>query len=187
ILPSYNCKDVVSKAIDSVVGQSYPDWELLIVDDGSMDGPLEILQRHAANDARINVLTQPNRGDSKARNLGLSHAAGEFICFLDADDWLPPNSLQARMDKFKTSDAINFVDGHVDVYNEAATSVERDWKPTFRGNPHQQLLRLSPSCFLGLTWMIRRRPGQVYQFNETLNHGEDLLFYTELSRQGGTY
>src|SRR5690606_2215813 len=102
-------------------------------------------------------------------------------------DWFPADSLQARVDKLKASDAINFVDGHVDVYNEAATSVERDWKPTFRGNPHQQLLRLSPSCFLGLTWMIRRRPGQVYQFNETLNHGEDLLFYTELSRQGGTY
>lgn len=187
ILACYNCEDLVSKAIDSVVGQSYDDWELLIVDDGSTDSSLEILRRYGANDPRIKVYTQQNQGVSKARNLALSHASGEFLCFLDADDWLPENSLQARINKFQESPAISFVDGQVDVYDETGKTIQRTWKPAFRGNPHRQLVRLSSSCFLGLTWMIRRKPGQVYQFDESVKHGEDLLLFERLSRGGGVY
>jgi glycosyltransferase involved in cell wall biosynthesis len=187
ILPCYNCQDYIGRAITSVIAQSYHDWELLIVDDGSTDRSPEIIRQRAAGDSRIRVFTQPNGGVSKARNLALANASGEYICLLDADDWLPENSLQARINKFKESEAITFVDGHVDVCNEAGSSIERTWKPTFRGNPHRMLLRLSPACFFGPTWMIRLKASQSIRFDERVRHGEDLLFYAALSRDGGAY
>lgn len=187
ILPCYNCQDYIGEAIDSVIRQSYADWELLIVDDGSTDVSAEIIRQHAARDPRIKVFTQRNSGVSKARNLALAHASGAYVCLLDADDWLPPDSLKSRIDKFNESEAIAFVDGRVDVYNETGSAIERSWKPAFRGYPYRKLLTLSPACFFGPTWMIRLKPGKVCRFNEGLRHGEDLLFYVELSRRGGAY
>ena len=187
ILPCFNCQDFIGLAIDSVKWQSYTDWELLIVDDGSTDRSHEIIREHAADDRRIRVFTQQNGGVSKARNLALANARGDFLALLDADDWLPPESLQARIGKFNQSPATTFVDGRVDVYNEMGDTIERTWRPSFRGNPHHMLLRLSPSCFFGPTWMIRLKPGQTCRFDERLKHGEDLLLYAELSKQGGIY
>jgi glycosyltransferase involved in cell wall biosynthesis len=187
ILPCYNCQDYVGQAVDSVLGQSYTDWELLVVDDGSTDGSRKVIEQHAAGDPRIRVFSQPNGGVSKARNMALANARGEFIALLDADDWLPQDSLKIRMERFRKSPATAFVDGRVDVYNESGTAIERSWTPAFRGDPYHQLLRLSSRCFFGPNWMIRLKPGQICRFNESIRHGEDLLFYAELSKEGGAY
>ncbi len=141
ILPCYNCQDYIGQAVDSVLGQSYTDWELLVVDDGSTDGSRKVIEQHAAGDPRIRVFSQPNGGVSKARNMALANARGEFIALLDADDWLPQDSLKIRMERFRKSPATAFVDGRVDVYCETGSSIERSWKPEFRGNPHSMLLR----------------------------------------------
>src|SRR5690606_29655357 len=103
ILPCYNCQDYVGHAIDSVIGQSYENWELLIVDDGSTDRSPDIIRQYADSNFRIRVITQDNQGVSKARNLALENARGAYITFLDADDWLPPDSLKARVEKFAES------------------------------------------------------------------------------------
>src|SRR5690606_16654444 len=187
VLPCYNCQSYIDQAIDSVFQQTYADWELVIVDDGSTDQSLDIIRQYAESESRIRVFTQENRGVSKARNLALENARGEYIAFLDADDWLPPDSLRSRIRKFTESPATTFVDGRVDVYNESGTAIERSWTPAFRGDPYHQLLRLSSRCFFGPNWMIRLKPGQTCRFNENIKHGEDLLFYAELSREGGSY
>lgn len=187
ILPCYNCQDYVGQAIDSVLRQSYEDWELLIVDDGSTDRSPEIIRQYAATDARIHVITQSNDGVSKARNAALAKAHGEYVVLLDADDWLPQDSLLVRIKKFNESPDIAFVDGRVDIYNEAGNSIERSWAPTFRGNPYRMLVRLSPACFFGPTWMIRLGQGSEYQFDERLKYGEDLSAYVRLAQEGGKY
>ncbi|HEX7016447.1 MAG TPA: glycosyltransferase family 2 protein [Cyclobacteriaceae bacterium] len=187
ILPCYNCQDYIGQAIHSVLRQSYEDWELLIVDDGSTDRSPEIIQQYAATDARIRVITQPNGGVSRARNAALAEARGEYVALLDADDWLPQDSLLVRLRKFNESPDIAFVDGRVDIYNEAGNSIERSWVPTFRGNPCRMLLRLSPACFFGPTWMIRLRQGFEYKFDERLKYGEDLSAYLRLAQEGGKY
>lgn len=187
ILPCYNCQDYIDQAIRSVTHQIYPDWELLIVNDGSTDNSHDIIEKWAAKDARVRIFHQQNGGVSKARNTGLSHARGQFLCFLDADDWLPPTSLESRLRKFETSDAIAFVDGWVQVYSEDETRLERTWKPGYRGNPHRMLLRLSSKVFFGPSWMIRLKPGDNYRFNEDLRYGEDLYFYIQASKDDGAY
>lgn len=187
VLPCYNCQGHIVRAIDSVANQSYPSWELLIVDDGSTDNSLDIIEKWSAQDARVRVFHQQNGGVSKARNTGLARARGQFLCFLDADDWLPPTSLESRLKKFKESDTIDFVDGWVQVYSEDESRLERTWKPGYRGNPHQLLLRLSSKVFFGPSWMIRLKPGGEYRFDENLRYGEDLCFYVQASKPGGVY
>ena len=87
IITTYNRKDFVQEAVDSVLAQSYGDWELIVVDDGSIDGSGEALQRYGE---RLLYSYQENHGVSMARNRGLELAQGEFIAYLDSDDlWLP--------------------------------------------------------------------------------------------------
>lgn len=94
IIPVYNIKDYVSTCIESVIAQTYENFEALVVDDGSFDGSADILDSFAAKDSRIKVFHIENGGVSSARNFGLSKAAGEYIFFLDGDDFLSPNSLE---------------------------------------------------------------------------------------------
>ncbi|HRP94675.1 MAG TPA: glycosyltransferase [Rhodocyclaceae bacterium] len=84
IMPCFNAETFVAEAVDSVLGQTYPNIELIVVDDGSTDGSREIL---AAYGDRITVIPQSNSGPYHARNLGLRHASGAYVAFLDADDW----------------------------------------------------------------------------------------------------
>lgn len=98
ILPAYNAQNTLEKAIASVQGQTFTDWELLVVNDGSTDNTRSLAERYAGQDARIRVITQPNGGRSAARNTGLAHARGEYMAFLDADDMFLPNTLQDLYD-----------------------------------------------------------------------------------------
>lgn len=94
IIPTYNRQDFISKAIDSVVQQSFQDWELIIVDDGSTDETSSVLKNYS-EDERIRVFFQKNKGRSFARNKGIKESKGDFICFLDSDDYYFPNHLDS--------------------------------------------------------------------------------------------
>ena len=94
IIPVYNVKDCLPVCLDSVSGQTYTDVEVILVDDGSTDGSGAICDRYAQADARIKVIHKPNGGVSAARNTGLSAVAGEYVCFIDADDCVHPQYLE---------------------------------------------------------------------------------------------
>ncbi len=94
ILPTYNRAGWISQAINSVLHQSYVDWELVIVDDGSSDGSSEILSRYAAADFRIRVWSQDNQGVATARNRAIFESRGRYAVFLDSDDQLLPTALE---------------------------------------------------------------------------------------------
>ncbi|ROI09226.1 glycosyltransferase [Chryseobacterium sp. H3056] len=89
IVPVYNADAYLRPCIESLIGQSFKDIELIFVNDGSSDDSLRILQDFAARDHRIRIIDQPNQGVSAARNRGLQVATAEYISFVDADDWLP--------------------------------------------------------------------------------------------------
>ena len=86
-MPVYNCKEYLRDSIDSVLKQTIEEWELICVDDGSADESLSILQEYQKKDGRIKIFTQENKGAGEARNLGLKNAVGEYVAFLDADDF----------------------------------------------------------------------------------------------------
>lgn len=86
IVPVYNSERYVGRCVDSIIVQTYPDWELLLIDDGSMDSSLEILREYEKQDSRVKVIHQDNMGPGIARNVGISHATGDYIVFVDSDD-----------------------------------------------------------------------------------------------------
>ncbi len=99
IIPSYNRKSFLKKAVDSVLAQAYPDFELIVVDDGSSDGTDELVSSYS--DPRLTCLRQENKGASSARNKGLQSAKGSFIAFLDSDDWWVPEKLKKTAEYIK--------------------------------------------------------------------------------------
>lgn len=94
IIPVYNCEQFLEECIESVIGQSYSDIEILLVNDGSTDGSLEICKKYAGYDERIHVISHDNRGVAKTREAGLEVAKGEFITFIDSDDKIANDYLE---------------------------------------------------------------------------------------------
>jgi glycosyltransferase involved in cell wall biosynthesis len=94
IVPIYNAETYIPRCVDSILAQTFADFELLLVNDGSSDGSLDVCQQYAAKDSRVRVLDKPNGGVSSARNLGLESAKAEWVMFADADDWIEPNTLE---------------------------------------------------------------------------------------------
>ncbi|MEY4571681.1 MAG: hypothetical protein RLZ10_892 [Bacteroidota bacterium] len=93
IIPTYNRAHLISTAIDSVINQTFVDWELIIVDDGSTDETKELILSYQKNDSRIYYFYQENAERSAARNKGIKHTKGKYICFLDSDDYFLPTRL----------------------------------------------------------------------------------------------
>lgn len=94
IIPVYNVESYLRECLDSVLCQTFQDWEAICVNDGSSDNSLAILDEYAAKDSRFKVVSQTNGGLSAARNTGMDNASGEYIVFLDSDDWIEYNTLE---------------------------------------------------------------------------------------------
>ncbi len=94
IIPVYNAQQYISRCLDSICRQTYHNLEMIAVDDGSVDGSKAMLDRLSQRDARIRIIHQPNKGPAAARNTGVRAASGEFVLFVDSDDWIYPNHVQ---------------------------------------------------------------------------------------------
>ena len=94
IIPVYNAEKYLHRCIDSILAQTYTDFELLLINDGSNDGSGMICDAYAAKDSRVRVFHKENGGVSSARNIGIDNAAGVYISFVDADDELLLNALE---------------------------------------------------------------------------------------------
>ena len=105
IIPVYNVADYVSNCIDSVIKQSYSNLEIIIVNDGSTDNSADICRRKANLDSRILYLEKENGGLSTARNYGLKFATGDFIYFLDSDDYLVINAIESLVSEQEKENA----------------------------------------------------------------------------------
>lgn len=98
VTPAFNASSFIEKAIESVIGQTYPHWELIVTDDCSSDKTSDIVTRFADRDQRIQLITQKiNQGPAMARNASLERARGRFIAFLDSDDWWLPQKLERQL------------------------------------------------------------------------------------------
>ena len=94
IIPVFNAEKFIERAVNSVKRQSYSNWNLILVDDGSTDNSLTVCNKIAASDNRIQVFHKKNGGEASARNFGLEHANGEYICYIDADDHVSSNLIE---------------------------------------------------------------------------------------------
>ena len=101
IMPAYNSEKYVSEAIESVCNQSYQNWELLIVNDGSTDHTPQIIDKYSDKDPRIKVFHRKNEGVSMARNVGLNQSRGNYVTFIDSDDVYHAERLERMVEVFE--------------------------------------------------------------------------------------
>ena len=118
IVPCYNGEALLPRAVNSALGQSYRDLEIILVDDGSSDATPALCDGYAAADPRVRVIHQKNAGLSAARNAGMAIAAGDYIAFLDADDWLVPEAYAKLLGAMEAADADCACCGYIHVYDE---------------------------------------------------------------------
>ncbi|QTD64338.1 glycosyltransferase family 2 protein [Acinetobacter towneri] len=110
IMPSYCSEKTICQAIESVINQTYKDWQLIVIDDCSYDQSLLIAQEYAKNDNRINVIKlKKNDGVANARNIGIENAKGDYIAFLDSDDYWHPEKLEKQIYYFENFPEIDVV------------------------------------------------------------------------------
>lgn len=116
IVPIYNKEKYLTECVDSILQQTFKDFELILVDDGSKDSSWSIINEYAEKDKRVIPIHQENEGVSVARNTGLDNAHGKWICFVDADDYLPKDGIQILVEHAENSNA--------DIINANATRIE---------------------------------------------------------------
>lgn len=180
IVPIFNAEQFLPQCIESIISQSYDRIELILINDGSNDGSLNICNFFQEKDKRIKVIDKPNEGASVARNVGLELATGELIWFIDADDWIEPNSL-AKLIHEMNDDILYF--GYIKHHgNHVSTCQITPDSLSSLTNKDVVLSDLfnSIDAFFGFTWnkIFKRNILQAHNinFNEKLIIKEDEVF-----------
>ena len=177
IMPSYNQGPYLPEALDSVLAQTYPHWECIIVDDGSKDNTEKIAKSYCAKDSRIKYVYQENSGVSAARNNGVAHSKGEFILPLDGDDKIAPEFLEFTLREIVKDRNIRVV--YTDAqYFGARNDVYR--LPDFS---IEQLLGMNVMC---ITSLFRKEDFEkAGGFNTNMKEGfEDWDFFVSMFQDG---
>lgn len=181
IIPVYNVASFLDKCIKSVICQTYQDWECIIVDDGSTDGSAEICDKWCMKDTRLIAIHQDNQGVSAARNHGIEVAHGEYIVFIDSDDWIEPSYLETMIAYCNEVDFVvsgqirDFSDGKVVISQPIFTkkfSINKD-NADFYVSIDSVSLLYAPHEKLYRTDIIKRN---AISFKEGCSYGEDLMF-----------
>ena len=179
IIPTRNRVAMLREAIESVRAQTYQDWELIIVDDGSMDETRQIMETLTQEDARIRYLRQPQGGVSKARNAGIRAAQGRYVAFLDDDDLFLPGKLAAQVSALEGEPTLGFVYSQTEWINREGTLLGRH--PT---TPVADLRGLLEECAIPLQTVMCRTEllEQTGGFDESLSIGEDYDLWLRLAQ-----
>jgi glycosyltransferase involved in cell wall biosynthesis len=175
IIPVYNVEKYLRYCIESIRRQTYNNYEVIFVDDGSTDRSLSVCQTAAKNDRRFKVFHQVNSGVSKARNLGIKKASGEYITFIDADDYVTVNFLQAFVESAINNDAdITVADGDV-VFTDTPFSIKRVDAVFDNITPYEYLKGLMLMKYRHSIWgkLFRRSLLKGTGFSEKIAYAED--------------
>lgn len=173
IMPTYQAGALVYEAIDSILAQSYPCLDILIIDDGSTDGTAEALD--ALNIANLHVFQQQRQGPSAARNVGLSHSKGELITFLDADDIWLPGKLTRQIQLLRDNPDASIIIGNTEGFGANVDENKRRLKANWAS---RQLLQLG-------ALMVRKSVfDQIGGFDTSLRYAED-IDWTLRAKQAG--
>lgn len=179
IIPVYNVEKYLKRCLDSILSQKESDFEVLLVDDGSTDISGSICDLYAQQDLRIHVFHKENGGVSSARNVGLNNAKGEWVLFIDADDWISENYLQ-----------LNNIDDDIDVIQKSYCIIQEEAEEKRKFNyvkssildTRNKLYRFFLNKRNNALWdkFIRRKTIGNVRFDTTKSIGEDFLFFLRI-------
>lgn len=178
IIPAYNAAAFIEETIHSITAQSYTNWEMIIVDDGSIDGTSRICR--SFDDKRIKVFSQMNGGVAAARNCGLTVAKGELVVFFDADDLMTPDFLLARVRELENDRQLGYVGGIVETF-----PIAQEVRKAAGSDPDNEILFFDAS-FVSIpsNYMFRKEilVNNHILFNRQLSSSADKLFILEVSK-----
>lgn len=175
IIPIYNKKSYLEKAVMSVFRQTFNDFELLLIDDGSTDGSSELCDNLSKKDSRIKVFHTENHGVSAARNFGIKKATGRYISFIDADDNIDKTFLEKLYNVIQKNDAELAVSGYYEVNN--GRRIIHNIKNYNSGNEVFEYLRNDMLCILWNKLFVREKISHL--FDERISTCEDSIFVTQ--------
>jgi glycosyltransferase involved in cell wall biosynthesis len=177
VINCYNQGKFLHDAINSVLAQTYEPIQIIVVDDGSSDNTRDIAERYP----QVNYVFQFNAGLSAARNAGLDHCSGDFVVFLDADDWLYPEGVAANISELRKHPDCAFVSGWHDKVNEFGHPIKNEEQIAVPDNHFIQLLK---GNYIGMhaAVLYRRSILQSYRFDTSLKACEDYDLYLRIAR-----
>ena len=174
VLPTFNRRRLITRAIESVLAQSFQDLELVIIDDGSQDNTHEVVLPFVHSDARIRYHYAQNRGLALARNLGLQLSTGRYITFIDSDDEYLSSHLRIRAAKLAQHPEIQLLHGGVEIIGDAF--VADKFHP-------ERKIHLS-ECVIGGTFVVRRDLADTLEGFHNIAYGDDSDFFERAVRSG---
>lgn len=178
IVPVFNVKEYLNQCVNSILNQTHTFFELILIDDGSFDGSGQICDSYEKLDARVKVIHQNNSGVSKARNIGLKLSTGDFVCFVDSDDYVENDYVEKLLKSFENEDCDLSVDSYkmkllnsfVDIHGKQKQSVYDITKKNVLFKLYQNILTPSP-C----SKMFKKNKITNY-FDEEISYMEDDIF-----------
>ena len=179
IIPVYNNENYLRPALQSVLAQTYPDFEVLVIDDGSTDGSLAICREFAQKDDRLRVIQKENGGVSSARNRGLEEAAGQYIAFVDGDDCIDPEMYTTMITILQDTGA-DLVDCRVIKESQYMPRPYEKGDVEVSDHPLEYLSKKGYFIDSSLNKVYRRDFIGHTRFDEGISYSEDKLFVTEL-------
>lgn len=182
ITPVYNGGRFLAETIESVLEQTYPCWEMIIIDDGSTDNSAWIAQEYATRDARIQLLRQANGGSASARNNGIRQARGRYIALLDADDVWEPRFLESQLALLKAKGAV-VVYASYDRINERSEVFLVPVKARPQVTYKQMRRRNYIACLTGL--YDTSQYGKIYLREELRSIRDDYAYWLDIVRLAG--
>lgn len=175
ILCTYNRATLLRRAINSALYQSFPDWELVVVDDGSTDSTRKLIAEYMKKEERISYFFQPNAGLASARNTGMQRAKGDLLCFLDSDDEFAPEHLERRVKYLEKYPTIDFLHGGMQLVGPK--------KKQYVVNLTDPSKKIHLSeCHVGGTFFFRRKILRRVKTFNPIPFGEDFDFYTRAEK-----
>ena len=183
IVPIYNVEKYLNKCIESIVNQTYENIEIILIDDGSNDNSGIICDEYAKKDNRIIVVHKENGGVSSARNKGLKIAKGEWISFVDADDWIEQTFCQTLLNKVTQEQADIALCGYNRITDNRIEKINANNQEVFLNSNEYLVKSLNPQTGFGFCHMklIKKEVLKSISFNERIEVGEDALFNIQLS------
>ena len=183
VMPVYNAASTLCAAVQSVVGQTYQDWELILIDDGSRDGSLHLSKLISRSDPRIHAFGFSNTGPAAARNRGLELARGKYIAFLDADDLWHPERLEGFAELFDQKDNVGVLFSRTQ-FMDTDGKLLRTITPTVSELTLERLLAENPVCSTSNIACRREVIDQIGGFEDGLDFAEDQDWLVRFAARG---
>lgn len=182
ITPMYNGARFVCDTLNSVLNQTYQQWEMIVIDDGSKDSGPAIVAEYAAKDNRILILSQANGGSATARNNGIRRAKGQYIVLLDADDTWEPGFLKSQIEFISKKKASLVYSSHRRI-NEDGMEILKPFIVPERVTYDSMLWYSSISCLTGVYDITKF--GKVYLREELKSYRDDYIYWLEILKLTG--